>query len=854
MRARRRMPFLWGPRTLRRAGMLAALLFALGLGSGTARIPTTQAAPALAIQGTLAADGTLDLPPDFRGNLDASGWQSVGGAGEPPRLAPLATADDDKWASNFTLEGVSGPVRALARPLTGQIIVGGSFTAAGNVAARNIAVWNGVSWSALGYGLDGEVEALAASGNNIYAGGLFYNICNDATCTTKTAVNHIAVWNGSSWSGLGSGVHGAVYALVASGSNVYVGGFFDRTCATSACSSGTTVNNIALWNGSGWLPLGYGVDSSVYALALYSTKLYVGGDFPHYCGEITCGLGLAVVVRYIAQWDTVATSWSGVGSGMYDAVRALDVDSFGAVYAGGDFWSVCSPGCGPPVMVNHVAKYSGSNWSPVGVGVHGSVYSLNVDASNNVFVGGVFTFICPAIPNCSVATTGPAAYHVAKWTAATSSWGAMAGGVHSEEKPLLQVNALLDAGAGSIYVGGEFETAGNISAKHVARWTGAGWDHLAPPSGDGMSNKVYAIAGDGSGNVYVGGAFDAAGGVVAHGIARWNGSSWSALGFGLSAPVHALAFDGSGNLYAGGEFYQICGNATCDSGNTTARYVAKWNGSAWSALGNGLNNLVYALAWGSDNALYAGGAFTQACDATCGPTSPRANAVAKWGPSNWSGVGLGLQGTVYALKFTQSGKLYAGGSFIFACDDLPCVTTTRKFNRIAQWDTTWNPLLSGVNNTVYALALDGSGNLFVGGEFGFLCNNADCLAPTTQVNHLAKWSVGAWGLVGNGVNDTVRALAVDSTNALYVGGDFLHTCSGPACAASTQVNHIAKRNVSAGTWVALGSGTDAAVNALAIDQRNYLDVGGDFTQAGGKISLFFGRYDLGRMFLPLVMR
>jgi hypothetical protein len=42
-----------------------------------------------------------------------------------------------------------------------------------------------------------------------------------------------------------------------------------------------------------------------------------------------------------------------------------------------------------------------------------------------------------------------------------------------------------------------------------------------------------------------------------------------------------------------------------------ANRIARWNGSAWSALGSGVNSNVYALAMsGSD--LYAGGGFTTA--------------------------------------------------------------------------------------------------------------------------------------------------------------------------------------------------------------------------------------------------
>src|SRR6266498_1548888 len=82
--------------------------------------------------------------------------------------------------------------------------------------------------------------------------------------------------------------------------------------------------------------------------------------------------------------------------------------------------------------------------------------------------------------------------------------------------------------------------------------------------------------------------------------------NWTTLGSGLGgvsySNVLALAVSGS-DAYAGGNFTTAGGNA--------ANYIAKWNGSSWSALGSGMNSNVYALAvLGSD--LYAGGYFTMA--------------------------------------------------------------------------------------------------------------------------------------------------------------------------------------------------------------------------------------------------
>ncbi|HQL78432.1 MAG TPA: hypothetical protein PLU91_09555 [Verrucomicrobiota bacterium] len=72
---------------------------------------------------------------------------------------------------------------------------------------------------------------------------------------------------------------------------------------------------------------------------------------------------------------------------------------------------------------------------------------------------------------------------------------------------------------------------------------------------------------------------------------------------GADGEVNAAVVDGSGNLYIGGSFTVV--------GEVLANYVAKWSGSAWSALGLGVNNRVHALAVSGTN-LYVGGVFTMA--------------------------------------------------------------------------------------------------------------------------------------------------------------------------------------------------------------------------------------------------
>src|SRR6185436_19755813 len=88
-------------------------------------------------------------------------------------------------------------------------------------------------------------------------------------------------------------------------------------------------------------------------------------------------------------------------------------------------------------------------------------------------------------------------------------------------------------------------------------FSNANWTSGDEPGADG---PVFATAVDVSGNLYVGGYFTTVGNVFATNIAKWNGSSWSALGFGVSSVVRALAVSG-GDLYVGGRFTSAGGSA-----------------------------------------------------------------------------------------------------------------------------------------------------------------------------------------------------------------------------------------------------------------------------------------------------
>ena len=150
------------------------------------------------------------------------------------------------------------------------------------------------------------------------------------------------------------------------------------------------------------------------------------------------------------------------------------------------------------------------------------------------------------------------------------------------------VHAIAVSG-GSIYVGGWFTTIGNVVANNIAKWDGTSWSAL----GTGSNGSVSALAVIGT-DVYAGGDFETAGGVAANRIAKWNGTNWSALGTGMNSSVCALAVIGT-DVCAGGRFKT--------AGGVMVNNIAKWNGSNWSALGSGMNSGSLTLALGGTGVL-----------------------------------------------------------------------------------------------------------------------------------------------------------------------------------------------------------------------------------------------------------
>lgn len=383
------------------------------------------------------------------------------------------------------------------------------------------------------------------------------------------------------------------------------------------------------------------------------------------------------------------------------------------------------------------------------------------------------------------------------------------------------INAVLVVGS-DLYVGGSFSKIGNVQARSIAKWNGTTWSAL----GSGMSSSVYSLV-EKNGILYAGGSFDSAGGIHVNRIAKWNGTTWSALGSGVAGveswdqptiSIYSLAIHSNGDLYVGGIFDSAGGIAT--------GRIAKWNGTIWESLGAGVNrnslydgrdNGVFSIVMKSNGEVYAGGLFDSA-------GGVHVNNIAKWDGATWSALAGGIdeipdygehpdQG-VNALALDASENLIVAGSFYSAGGV--------SANKIVKWDgAKWSPLGTGISGRINDLVFDDTWNLYVSGVIDS--------AGGIPVKNIAKWDGSTWFPVGTGIKcagEGANRLTNAMNNCLYLG------CNGRYGILGSDL--IAKWN--GDIWSSVpssGSGPNFAVNALVNGRSNSIYVGGDFTNVGG---------------------
>jgi hypothetical protein len=327
-------------------------------------------------------------------------------------------------------------------------------------------------------------------------------------------------------------------------------------------------------------------------------------------------------------------------------------------------------------------------WSPLGSGVVFDRVVSMLSYNNSLIVAGWFDSI-----------GGIPASNIAKWNGST--WSNLGEGLRinpSHSTTIPYVASLIEYN-GDLYAAGQFDSAGGVPVNNIARWDGTSWSAV----GSGILGTSYTIDDMAvyNGALYAAGRFDSAGGNLVNSIAKWDGTQWSDIGGGVSAIEGVFCLmTYNGLLYVGGSFFK--------TGNAAIQNVATWNDTTWSPLGNGVgNNNQEILALAFNRGILYTSVFQLA--------APYTDSLATWDGTTWvKQIGVSVTNNDYGIQafYSFNGNLIAGGGF----DSIGNVAA----NDIALWDgLNWSEFGGGFNPPLGAVTVmeTYNSNLYVAGYF-----------------------------------------------------------------------------------------------------------------------------------------
>lgn len=369
---------------------------------------------------------------------------------------------------------------------------------------------------------------------------------------------------------------------------------------------------------------------------------------------------------------------------------------------------------------------------------------------------------------------------------------------------------------GSAIILGEFQNASaDPTADYIARWNGSRWEGIGSNGAgesafecDSNDCYFYDLVVASNDDVYVSGSFTLAGQSGRRSIAKWNGTSWSAVGSN-TFNVWSMTLDSESQLVVTGDFVDLAGIAEAD-------YVAKWNGSTWSAIGsngagNGfLNSTGYSITAGSNSSLYVSGEFTDVAGIVGN------NYIAKWNGSNWEALGEHVidGDQIFLLASSLIVDSTSGTDVLYAAGYLSW--DNHDYLPVARWDgTSWSALEgdSPLDGYVNGLAFAPTGALVAVGQFG-LRNESSSMG-------IAFWDGKGWRSLGSS-DSYMTTVVVTDDGRLIVGGSFDNLGDSPTAdglAISQPVVRL--RNVGTSATVSPNTGTELGGTTVTLTGTHF---------------------------------
>ena len=401
-----------------------------------------------------------------------------------------------------------------------------------------------------------------------------------------------------------------------------------------------------------------------------------------------------------------------------------------------------------------------------------------------------------------------AASRVARWDG--SAWSALASGIDVVSgSEIVRGLAVFDDGSGpALHAAGNFPGAGGVTASGLVKWDGTSWSAVGPVGApiSGNLDQLAVLDLGGGPELFVTGTVSLDGGATTHEIVRWDGTNATAVARSNGWPYTLAVFDdGSGPaLFAGGRFTMIDAPDGIPGFGVPAGLVARWDGTSWHALGGGLSGSDFPRVrtlkvWddGTGPALYAAGRFDMAGG------QPVDN-VARWDGTSWSPVGGGVDGPpgVIVEDLEVFDDLQTGPA-LFACGSFTTAGGAPAMN-LARFDgAAWSA--SGAGTGSFATCLhtwldDATPSLFLGGGFASVDGHAVQKLARFDTCEQTGFCYGTDALCpcGNGGLATTGCELAQSTGGVGLslssfqpdglgGGDAIFVSNGLPLGSSTRV-------------------------------------------------------------------
>lgn len=243
-------------------------------------------------------------------------------------------------------------------------------------------------------------------------------------------------------------------------------------------------------------------------------------------------------------------------------------------------------------------------------------------------------------------------------------------------------------------------------------------------------------------------------------------SQWTAICDHPNTNGFVVSFENYDNALFATGFFKKINNVTCN-------YVARWDGSNWLPVGNGLDEAGHTLKVINNDLFVA--RYEPAVDS---------NWLYQFDGANFQKFGEGVYLTTAVPGFSQTASLYGIQEFngkMVVSGEFDRVGT-KHISGIMEWNgTEWDSLGAGLSGNIPNTApvmyphdmCIFNGDLIVAGNFK--------KAGGQNVYGIARWDGNQWYPMGAGFNSTVYGVGVYN-GELYAGGDFTGSGSTPLTA------------------------------------------------------------------------